>query len=77
MTTPPGLFDVIAGSVNIMQDRITRSRTAGDPPNIMLSPNLAHFQLMDFHRAAEAIDAGKTVVQRAASELAELQDWMS
>jgi NTE family protein len=74
---PPGLFDVIAGSINIMQDRITRSRTAGDPPNIMLSPNLAHFQLMDFHRAAEAIDLGRKVVQRAEDELEELRDWMS
>ena len=74
---PPGLFDVIAGSVNIMQDRITRSRIAGEPPNIMLNPNLGHFQLMDFHRAAEAIEVGRTVVQRAARELAELQDWMS
>ncbi|MCW8845291.1 MAG: patatin-like phospholipase RssA [Gammaproteobacteria bacterium] len=74
---PPGLFDVIAGSVNIMQDRITRSRTAGDPPNIMLSPNLSHFQLMDFHRAAEAIEVGRTTVQRAQEELEELKDWMS
>ncbi len=71
----PGLFDVIAGSVNIMQDRITRSRMAGDPANIMLSPDLSHFQLMDFHRAAEAIEVGKTVVSRAADELAELRHW--
>lgn len=71
----PGLFDVIAGSVNIMQDRITRSRMAGDPANIVLSPDLSHFQLMDFHRAAEAMEVGKTVVSRAADELAELRTW--
>lgn len=71
----PGLFDVIAGSVNIMQDRITRSRMAGDPANIVLSPDLSHFQLMDFHRAAEAIEVGKTVVSRTADELAELRHW--
>jgi len=69
----PGMFDVIAGSVNIMQDRITRSRMAGDPANIMLSPDLSHFQLMDFHRAAEAIEVGKKVVERAADELTELR----
>jgi NTE family protein len=73
---PPGLFDVIAGSINIMQDRITRSRTAGDPPNVMLNPNLAHFQLMDFHRAAEAMDVGRETVRRAKSELVELREWM-
>lgn len=71
----PGLFDVIAGSVNIMQDRITRSRMAGDPANIVLSPDLSHFQLMDFHRAAEAIEVGKSVVSRTADELAELRHW--
>lgn len=71
----PGMFDVIAGSVNIMQDRITRSRMAGDPANIMLSPDLSHFQLMDFHRAAEAIEVGRKVVSRAADELAELRHW--
>lgn len=35
---PPNLFNAIAGSVNITQDRITRSRMAGDPPDILLSP---------------------------------------
>lgn len=71
----PGMFDVIAGSVNIMQDRITRSRMAGDPANVMLRPDLSHFQLMDFHRAAEAIEVGRTVVARAAEELEELRNW--
>ena len=71
----PGMFDVIAGSVNIMQDRITRSRMAGDPANVMLSPDLSHFQLMDFHRAAEAIEVGRKVVARAADELEELRHW--
>jgi NTE family protein len=73
---PPGLFDVIAGSINIMQDRITRSRTAGDPPDVMLNPNLSHFQLMDFHRAAEAMDVGREVVHRARGDLAELRGWL-
>ena len=54
----PGLFDTIAGSVNIMQDRITRSRMAGDPPDILLSPRLAHISLMEFYRAEEVIQVG-------------------
>ncbi len=54
----PGLFEVMAGSIHIMQDHIARSRMAGDPPNLTISPPLGHLQLMDFHRAAETIEAG-------------------
>ncbi len=42
----PGVFDVIAGSLNIMQDKITRSRMVGDPPNVLLQPRLAHIGLL-------------------------------
>ena len=55
---PPGLFDVVAGSINIMQDRITRARMAGDPPDVVLAPRLAHLGLMNFDQAGEAIAAG-------------------
>jgi NTE family protein len=57
-TGDPGLFEVMAGSIHIMQDHIARSRMAGDPPNLMISPPLGHLQLMDFHRAAETIEVG-------------------
>src|SRR5579859_7176100 len=32
----PGYFDVLANSINIMQDHITRTRFAGEPPHGML-----------------------------------------
>jgi NTE family protein len=70
----PGLFEVMASSINIMQDRITRSRMVGDPPYVTISPELVDFQLMDFHRAAEAIDLGYEAAQRADTELRELLD---
>jgi NTE family protein len=54
----PGLFEVMAGSIHIMQEHIARSRMAGDPPNLTIAPDLGHFQLMDFHRADEAIEIG-------------------
>jgi NTE family protein len=60
----PGFFDVIASSVNIMQDRLTRSRMAGDPAEITLVPLLQDYALMDFHRAGHAIEEGKRVVQQ-------------
>jgi len=60
----PGFFEVLAGSINIMQDRITRSRMAGDPPEVILSPHLAHLGLMEFDQAATAINEGHACVQR-------------
>ncbi len=60
----PGLFDVTATSINIMQDRLTRSRMAGDPPDIILSPQLSHLGLMEFDKAAVAIEEGRACVQR-------------
>ncbi|MEN8131771.1 MAG: patatin-like phospholipase family protein [Pseudomonadota bacterium] len=67
--SPPGLFDAIAGSINIAQDRITRSRLAGDPPDIMLSPKLSHIGLMEFYRAEEAIQEGRECVIRMLPEI--------
>jgi NTE family protein len=65
----PGLFEVMSSAVNIMQDRITRSRLALDPADLVLHPDLTEFQLMDFHRAREAIAAGRAYVEQSAALL--------
>jgi NTE family protein len=65
----PGMFEVLAGSINIMQDRITRSRMAGDPAEIMLSPRLAHIGLLEFDQADEVIAEGRATVERMQSAL--------
>ena len=59
----PGKFASITRSINIVQDRITRSRMAGDPAEVVISPRLAHIGLLEFHRAAEAIEEGEACVQ--------------
>jgi NTE family protein len=66
---PPGLLDAIAGSVNITQDRITRSRMAGDPPDIVFSPKLSDIGLLELYRANEAITEGRKCVQRKMTEI--------
>jgi NTE family protein len=68
----PGLFYAIANSINIVQDRITRSRLAGDPADVLLSPPLAQIGMLEFHRAAEAIQQGEECVQRAIVEIRRL-----
>lgn len=71
-TGTPGLFDVLAGAINIMQDRITASRLADHPPDVMITPRLAHIGLLEFDRAAEAIEEGRQAVRRVAVELQSL-----
>ena len=65
----PGLFHAIGNSINIFQDRITRSRLAGDPADVVLSPKVSHIGMLEFHRAAEAIEAGELCVRRTLAEI--------
>jgi NTE family protein len=59
----PSVIEVIASSINIMQSRITRSRMAGEPPEVIVAPRLSHLGLLDFHRAQECIEEGKKSVE--------------
>jgi NTE family protein len=65
----PGLFQAIANSINIFQDRITRSRLAGDPADVLLSPRVSQIGMLEFHRAAEAIEEGERCAQRALADI--------
>ena len=68
----PSLLSVVADSIQVMQVRITRSRMAGDPPEAVIAPRLAHLGLLDFHHAAEAMAAGHAATQEVLPLLAEL-----
>lgn len=61
----PGYFEVLANSINIMQDYITRARLAGEPPHVTLTPRLADIGLLQFNRAKEAIAEGRHCVEHA------------
>lgn len=65
----PGMIEVMYTTINIMQNQISRARMMGDPPNLLVTPRLDDFHLMDWHRAAEAIEVGYQAVQQVASEL--------
>ena len=54
---------------NIMQDRVTRSRLAGDPPDVMISPRMGKIGLFDFHRAKEAIEIGAQAAERSIPDI--------
>ena len=61
----PGLSTVMVEAFNIMQDRITRARLAGDPPDVLISPRVGRIALFDFHRAEDAINLGAEAAERA------------
>jgi NTE family protein len=67
----PGIPTVMIDAFNIMQDRITRARLAGDPPDVSINPRLGQVGWFDFHRAQEAIDVGARATERAVEEIQE------
>jgi NTE family protein len=62
-TRVPSMLSSIAQSIDIMQVRITRSRLAGEPADVLIQPRLGGMGLFDFHRAAPAIAEGRAAVQ--------------
>jgi NTE family protein len=67
----PSTFSVLARSLHILQDRISRSRLAGDPPDVMIAPRLGHIGYLEFYRAEECIAAGEEAARRAVPEIRE------
>lgn len=67
--TAPSLTSVIAAAFNITQDRLSRSRLAGDPPDISIVPRINGMGLFEFDKAEKAIAAGRDAVDRAMPEI--------
>jgi NTE family protein len=69
----PGILAVMLDAFNITQERIARSRLAGDPPDITIGPKIGGIGLSEFHRAEESIAAGEAAVGRAITDILELR----
>jgi NTE family protein len=67
----PGISSVMVDAFNIMQDRITRARLAGDPPDLLISPRVGKIGWFDFHRADELIAHGTRAAERAIESIQE------
>ncbi|WP_438865196.1 patatin-like phospholipase RssA [Neptunicella sp.] len=65
----PTMIGTMSGALDIMQDRVTRSRLAGEPPDILLEPQLGRVGMMEFHRAEELIAEGRANVARLAEQI--------
>ena len=62
-TRVPSMLSSIAQSIDIMQVRITRSRLAGEPADVLIQPRLGGMGIFDFHRAGPAMEEGRAAVQ--------------
>jgi NTE family protein len=67
----PGISSVMVDAFNIMQDRITRARLAGDPPDLLISPRVGQFGWFDFHRSEDLIAHGTRAAERALDSIQE------
>ena len=67
----PGISSVMVDAFNIMQDRITRARLAGDPPDLLISPRVGKVGFFDFHRAEDLIAHGVKAAERAIESIQE------
>jgi NTE family protein len=70
----PSLFGVMVSAMNIAQDRLTRSRLAGEPPDVHITPRIGHIGLMEFERAEDIIQAGEAAVERALPDIRDAYD---
>jgi NTE family protein len=67
----PGISSVMVDAFNIMQDRITRARLAGDPPDLSIAPRVGQIGWFDFHRADDLIAHGARAAERAIESIQE------
>jgi len=65
----PSIINAMTGSLDILSARVTRSRLAGDPPDILIEPQLRDFGMMEFYRATELIEHGRSSVNRIADQI--------
>ena len=65
----PALSTVMIGALNILLDRVTRARLAGDPADVLIAPHISQIGLIDFHRADETIELGARATREALPQI--------
>ena len=62
----PSIFEVFNTALDIVEQRVARSRLSGEPADVLITPLLPNFRTMEYHRAKEAIAEGRAAVERMA-----------
>lgn len=66
-----GILDILAKSSRLIQSQIARTRFRLDPPDFIVQPEAGQIGLFEFHRAQEAIEAGRAAAREALPALQE------
>ncbi|MGU3291972.1 patatin-like phospholipase family protein [Williamsia sp. M5A3_1d] len=64
-----GRFTVMDRSLDIMQEALARYQLAAFPPDLLIEVPRTAIRSLDFHRAGEMIDLGRTLTERALDDL--------
>ena len=73
----PKIGSVMMGTLNIVMDRISRSRLAGDPPDVFVAPRIGHIGMMEFTKASELIERGYAAMQHEIPLIRSVMDVLS
>ena len=68
-----GRLEVLTRSLDIMSIALTRHQIAGYPPDILISVPRKSVRTLDFHKATEMIELGRTLTAEALDRLPEVQ----
>ena len=70
--TIPSAMEIMSTSIQVLENRLKRNRMAGDPPDVLIQPYCPQISMLDFHRAEEAISAGKIATENKFEQLRHL-----
>lgn len=73
----PGLGSVMLATFNIIMDRTTRSRLAGDPADVLVLPQVGHIPLLDFDKAEELIALGRDAIDQQMPQIENALEFLS
>ena len=73
----PKMGSVMMGTLNIVMDRISRSRLAGDPPDVFVAPRIGHIGMLEFTKADELIERGYAAMQHEIPLIRSVMDVLS
>ena len=73
----PKIGSVMMGTLNIVMDRISRSRLAGDPPDVFVAPRIGHIGMLEFTKADELIERGYHAMQHEIPLIKSVMDVLS
>ncbi|GAC68645.1 patatin-like phospholipase family protein [Gordonia soli] len=69
--TRMGRIEVLSRSLDIMQVALTRYQVAGYPPDVLIRVPRKSVRTMDFHKASEMIELGRSLTATALDQLPE------